>query len=482
MSTSQAVDQEPAYGILLSDRLGRAAAREKNEFGRLEERADAECQTAALTPGLRMATLDTEVSKLRVTNGIFPADRPAAEAVDGAALLDEIAGVFRRYVALPAHADTLLALWVVHTYVYDAGEHTPILALSSPTPRCGKTTTLSVLRALTHRALPASNITAAIVFRAVEAWHPTLLIDEADSFLPQNEALRGILNCGHQKDLAWVLRLEAGRDGNYKPRRFSAWCPKAIALIGELPATLADRSIQVKLRRRLMTEQVDRFRPSKFDGTPIRGRILRWMKDHQIELTSETETPASLNDRAADNWQPLITLAAAAGGDWPGKARGAAMALSGETEDEAAGVMLLVDVVYIFEDLASDYLPSSEIIQHLVAMEMRPWLDWHHGKPITARHLARLLAGFGIAPGTKRFGEKTARGYSREQFTEPAARYTHFRPDTPTHPLIGAASSPFLIRNTNSDVPDHKTRQPAGGAGCVGVSDETPPDSLVVDL
>ena len=37
------------------------------------------------------------------------------------------------------------------------------------------------------------------IFRVVELQRPTLLIDEADTFLPENEELRGILNSGHRQ-------------------------------------------------------------------------------------------------------------------------------------------------------------------------------------------------------------------------------------------------------------------------------------------
>ena len=78
---------------------------------------------------------------------------------------------------------------------------------------------------------------------------PTLLIDEADSFLKDNEEMRGILNSGHTKTAAYVIRnVEVG--GEHKPTRFSTWAPKAIATIRALADTLEDRSIVVTLQRK----------------------------------------------------------------------------------------------------------------------------------------------------------------------------------------------------------------------------------------
>ncbi len=75
---------------------------------------------------------------------------------------------------------------------------------------------------------------------------PTLLIDEADTFLPENEELLGILNSGHRRGGS-VLRT-VGEE--FEPPSFSTHSACAVALIGKLPATLADRSVPIELLRR----------------------------------------------------------------------------------------------------------------------------------------------------------------------------------------------------------------------------------------
>lgn len=160
---------------------------------------------------------------------VFPETEPWPEAVDGGELLAKLAATCRRYIVLPEHADVALALWIVFTHCVDAVSVAPILALTSPEKRCGKSTVLALLRRLVQRAMAAANISAAALFRAVEAWAPTLLIDEADTFMGATEELRGILNSGHTRDSAFVIRT-VGDD--HEPRRFSTWGAKAIALIG----------------------------------------------------------------------------------------------------------------------------------------------------------------------------------------------------------------------------------------------------------
>ena len=108
---------------------------------------------------------------------------PWPEPVDGAKLLDEIAASACRFTVLPKDAPEIGALWATHTYLLDATDITPRLQISSPTKGCGKTTYLDWLSEVVYRPDLASNISASALFRTVEKWRPTLLIDEADSFL-----------------------------------------------------------------------------------------------------------------------------------------------------------------------------------------------------------------------------------------------------------------------------------------------------------
>lgn len=189
----------------------------------------------------RVATLDREVARARGNsidddNGgsgsavLFADPEPWPDAVDGTALLADIAETFAERVVLPEGAADVLALWVLHAHAHDAAYVSPILVLQSPEKQCGKTTTFTVLQTLVPRVLPTSNITSAALFRAVEKWRPTLLIDEADSFLRDNEDLRGILNSGHVRTTAFVIRTVGDE---HEPKTFSTWGPKAIALIGK---------------------------------------------------------------------------------------------------------------------------------------------------------------------------------------------------------------------------------------------------------
>lgn len=363
---------------------------------------DQQREAAAKKLGVRLTTLDEEVKNARCTAlpndsvGVMNLELPQAwpHEVDGAELLDEIEKAVRRYTVTADHVPGAVALWVAFTWTIDFARIAPILAITSPEKRCGKTTLLALLAQIVRKPLPASNISPAAVFRAIETWTPTLLIDEADTFIRKNEELRGVLNSGHSRSSAFVIRT-TGDD--HEPRQFSTWGAKVVAMIGNLPDTLADRAIPVAMRRKLPSEQVARLRGAPYEA--LCQKLARWSSDHASSLGSiEPEIPAGLNDRAADNWEILLGIADRVGGRWPAKARNAALALSGDaTGTESVKTMLLADMHQLLETAES--LSSSDLAKRLATIEERPWSEFGRtAKPITPRRIASLLSDFGISP------------------------------------------------------------------------------------
>lgn len=380
---------------------------------------------------IRVAELDKEVAARRKAetpaNGqgralSFDEPEPWPEPVDGAALIGNLCRAIRRYVVLPDDAVLAVALWVMHTHVFEAFYISPRLAITSPDKRCGKTTLRDVLARLVARPLPADNITPAAVFRSVETARPTLLIDEADTFLARNEELRGVLNSGHVRSGS-VIRVVGDEN---EPCQFSTWSPAAIGKIGKLPDTLEDRSIPVSMRRKLPGENVDKFR---FDRTSeldaLKRQCARWGQDNFEALRkSDPEVPDALNDRSADNWRALLAIADQAAREWPERARTSALVLAEQiAADTSAQTQLLEDIRQICERRKADRIPSAELCYELARMEDRPWPEWRNGKPITPRQVARLLEPFGIKPSTMRIGRRPAKGYDVMEFSDPFARY-----------------------------------------------------------
>jgi putative DNA primase/helicase len=360
---------------------------------------------------------------------------PWPAPVDGRTLLNELVGGFTRYVVLPPHGATALALWTVFAHSLDCFAVAPRLALLSPEKRCGKTLTLTLLSFLVPRALLASSISLASLFRTVDKARPTLLLDEADTFVHMSDELRGVLNSGHSRAGAFVIRVVGD---NFEPRKFSTWAAMAFGAIGRLPDALMDRSIIMLMVRKAPGETVRRFRQDRTEDLQVLARkAARWAADNAEALKgADPGIPGGLNDRAADNWRPLLAIADLSGGEWPDRARVAAVQLSaaGVVEDPSVRVRLLEDLRDMFSRARADRLTSADICDKLAAMEDRPWPEYRHGLPITPTQLAKLLKPFNITPSTIRIGKNVAKGYALSAMQDTFKRFSGAEAVTPLQP------------------------------------------------
>jgi len=370
----------------------------------------------------------------------LPVIEPWEIPVDGAHLLDELEMAFNRFVILPENVAPALALWTLHTYGYEHFEHSPRLAITSPEKQCGKSTLLSLLEVLVCRPLPAANITPAAIFRTVELVSPTLLVDEADTFLRSSEELRGVLNAGHRCN-GKVTRIEViGKQ--QCPKQFKCFCPCAIAAISKraIPDTILDRSLIITMRRKTAEESVERFRIREAEQlfANLKRKCVRFMLDNgETAGKSVPEIPEALFNRTADNWEALIAIADLISPQWSEKARHIAVMLSktdsNDDTEASTKILLLADLKAIFNDIEQDFIPSQKLCETLALNEERDWGEFGFKRePITTRHLSKLLKEFGIRPKDKRIGEKVTKAYLLKDCIDAFSRYLPDTSDTAT--------------------------------------------------
>jgi len=379
--------------------------------------------------GIRPGTLDQMVQDARTEEGVdeagitFEAVEPWDDPVEPAKLLNEISDAVVRFIVCTVETAIAVALWVAMTWFIAVVQVAPLAVITAPEKRCGKTLLLNLLGKLVARALMSSNITPAALYRAIEKWKPTLLIDEVDAFLKDNEELRGIINAGHTRDSAFTVRCVGD---THEPKIFNIWGAKALSGIGDVAGTLMDRAVILRLRRKLPHEKVLRIRNAEPDlFTNLRSKLARFAEDFSERVRqARPDLPAQLNDRAQDNWEPLLAIADVAGADWPEKARAAALKLSGESDaGKSVGVELLADIQEVLEIKRGDKIFTADLITALVEDEEKPWATYNRGFPIKPRQISKRLAEYGISSNTIRIGLVTRKGYRREQFNEAFSRY-----------------------------------------------------------
>jgi len=370
---------------------------------------------------VRVDTLDDAVAKARkkdqqAASGIeLRKIVPWSAPVEACALFDEVRNFVKRFLVLTPEQLTTIVLWILFAHAFEVAEVSPRLALLSPKKRCGKSTAERVLGLLCPSPLTASNISPAAIFRTIETIKPTLLLDEVDSFASggkqkseRSEEIRGILNSGHTREQAFVIRnVKQGDD--WVPRQFSTWAPIVYAAIGRLPDTWEDRSIKLTMKRRLKTEKVEKMtrrnlRAVQKQAAELASKLVRWAQDNLESLRiAEPKIPAGLNDRAEDNWDLLLAIADRAAGEaWGNDARAAAVSLSGDRDqdaDDSFDIKLLADIREILGGTGNRTIGSTDLCTKLAAMESSPWGSMRpNDKPITPRRLAAMLKPFEVHP------------------------------------------------------------------------------------
>lgn len=405
----------------------------------------------------RLAESATKRVPKEDTPGWLVDDVPARDPIAIPVLLERIVSVIRSLVVLaPAEADAI-ALWIMVAWLQDHATILPLLYFMSPTKRCGKSTAMTVVASLAPRALLASNISPAALFRVVDQCKPTLLLDEADTFLPANDALRGILNSGHTRPTAVVVRCEGD---DHATRIFSTWCPKAVAGIGRPAGTIGDRAITIKLQRKSRSEVVARIRQDRIfaEHQALRSQLRRFADDYGAALAgADPDLPDALHDRARDNWRHAVAIADLAGGDWSQRARAAAVALTGSEDeaDDALSVELLVDLKSVWP-IGQGWWASASIITALTEMADRPWATLQQGRPLTGAKLARLLRDFDIKVVKRRDGAKTVNAYAWPPIEAALGRYAPAGSGTAEQPSVSNEIRPIESGTPTSScsVPD----------------------------
>lgn len=379
--------------------------------------------------------------------GTNMADDPVLQCVDGAvstgdsgsAILDRIDGVLHRYCVLPGEDEyKAVTLWVAYTHFIEAFDSAPRLVVRSPHKRSGKTRLLEVVAEMVYHPLRAMNVSTAYLFRSLHEQDRTLLLDEVDALFGttvkavQNEDLRAILNAGFQRGNP-VGRISGP---NLQPVEYSTFAPVAMAGIGDLPDTIEDRAVIIRMRRRTGSETVKPYRMNRDSGVlrQLRDELHAWAKTRETDAweraNADNRVVLPVDDRAADVWEPLIVVADLAGGLWPALGRAACLALTlrAAEQDTATtpGQQLLADVREVF---TGEFIKSDELCAALRALPESPW----DAIDLTPTKLGKRLGVYEITTGHT--PDKKARIYRRADFLDAFARYLPPQPrPTPSTP------------------------------------------------
>ncbi|WP_426525624.1 DUF3631 domain-containing protein [Bradyrhizobium sp. McL0615] len=369
--------------------------------------------------------------------GISPADWLSPSGAPEPERVKDLLGLLRfllwEYVELQTEQEyTVVALWAIHTHVFSHFMVTPRLTLRSPVAGCGKTQLIDVLMYLAARADKFDSITPSTIFRLIDSRHPTLLIDEADNLdIQRNHRLHALFNSGHRHGGQFAL--VERRNGHNKVTYFSTFAPLLMALpdaSGGLPRTLNSRCITLMMKRSGGRRELKRMDPRRRDAAleAAYGQILLWRND--VELDSDPVMPEGIDNRLADNWRPLLSIADNLG--WGEEARKALAEFARQYQDADVSIQLLEGIRKVFG--TTDRMSSQTLLEALIELDDADWSEFRGVRgdqsphTLKAGEMALLLRNFGIRsrsiwPANRTPASKSSKGYLRQHFEEAWRRY-----------------------------------------------------------
>lgn len=418
---------------------------------------------------------------------LLKADRFDPDAAELAPLLDATVAYQTKYAVVGQNEAVACALFVAHTYAIDAAYYSPLIIIDSPQPETGKTRLgAELLGDLVLNPQAQYQLSSAALVRILDSGRVTLLIDELDKLLRSDKekaaALLGAINAGVQRGRASYYTIVEKVGNNYVTRKFCVFGPKVLVgimsrLKGALDDTTISRSIRIRMKKKLPTETIARYRPTLPDvretSERIRNGFATWSDEAIPRLqASWPPLPNELGDRQQDIWEPLLQIADMAGEAWGERARRAAVALSisRDADDESLGLRLLRDIYEVFCDRNDDgevvglkeFMWTRDLLPALVGLDESPWGDLPGGKPLTAQRMHPLMREFDIKPKLIKAPQGQWRGYRREQLEDVWARYCSIR-SVPSVPADNGA----LQEGTEPVSPD-ELRTPAEQATASG--------------
>jgi hypothetical protein len=333
------------------------------------------------------ALLGDEAEKIR--RGIVePWDQP----VDTRALLKDVAAQFRRYIVVhDGAAAVIVPLLIAFAWCHDAATYSPILVVQAADNNAAKTNACKAIALLTPRAHIIVEPTGPALYRFVDRYHPTLIIDDADRLLPRRPDLAHIVNASWARDIP-IPRADAhGNEHLYDP--FCLKVLNGIDLLAHLAPATRTRCITIDLLPKLANEEVISFRFAGEDENflTLRRKLLRWSNDNKAALAAaKPRMPEGFTNRLEENFVWPFAIADLAGGDWPKKARDAAVALSRSHDEPSLGKRLLAIFFNLF--VAHGPLLTSKQAPELVAAEDDVFANYRqHNRPINQFEIAALL-------------------------------------------------------------------------------------------
>lgn len=208
----------------------------------------------------------------------------------------EILAFIHEYVEISPFYERLASHYAMFTWLYDRFDALPYLRALGDYAT-GKSRFLKVVGSLCYKAtFTGGATTSSPIFRLLEKYHGTLVLDEADFKISDTTAdMVKILNCGYSKGVP-VLRTVGD---TYEPKAFDVFGPKILATREEWQdRALESRCLTEKMRAK-QRQDIPELLGKGFDEKALllRNKLLMFRFDHY----ASTEPDLGLRDSGIES-------------------------------------------------------------------------------------------------------------------------------------------------------------------------------------
>lgn len=213
--------------------------------------------------------------------------------------------IYKHLDVLNPHGYDILTAFVFSTWLQEIFDFTPYIGFFGR-QETGKSRGLEVLKELCFRAWHTTSLTTATLYRLIEKFNPTLLIDESEFLASQEKKeLIGLLNSGQRRGvLVPRMKGEDSQDFDF----YNTYSPKALSGTQELRKTTTSRMIMFTMTRNI--RPIPRTL-NKQDGLKLRDQLLMWrfrkISDMKNAMTLEQKL-AGTELKAATEFKELEPL------------------------------------------------------------------------------------------------------------------------------------------------------------------------------
>ncbi len=241
---------------------------------------------------------------------LFPSE--PAEYGSEQELVAEIQGFIHRYVDVSSLFEKTASYYVLFSWVYDSFNELPYLRLRGD-PGSGKTRFLLTVGSLCYKPIFASGAsTVSPLFRIIETFRGTLIIDEGDFRLSDERAeIVKILNNGNARGFP-VLRSEVTPKREFNPTAYTVFGPKIVATRGFFEdRALESRCLTEYMGQQRLRDDVPINLPAshKQEALEIRNKLLLFrLRNFHKRIALESLVDRSIEPRLNQVFVPLLSI------------------------------------------------------------------------------------------------------------------------------------------------------------------------------